>query len=235
MRLSLAEKARLYANCIPMPKTARCCRFRQGAARIGRLRRSAARNDSQGARGKPWKNSGAQGSRRAFLNKDLAASRLGRSLALPRQARMAPSQNSWQGNLLPALRAEPDVSLDKFPNHQPFALEEFRPSCKFLTNQCGSPSVIDNGSQRTPELQREMRNESSGGGRIFLVDPEKTVSKYQYRRVRIVLIGLAIISLTDLIAEYILRRVGFLNPRVLDHLRDIAMSDHHHGFEGIFC
>ena len=138
---------------------------------------------------------------------------------------------SRQGNLFPALHTESDISLHKFPNHESFALENFRPSCEFLANQCGSSSVIDDGGQGTPELHGEMRDESGGCGLITLIDSEKAISKDQHRRMRIVLIRLAIIFLNDLMAEHIFRRVLFLHARCLDHLGDVAASFGHHSLE----
>ncbi len=75
----------------------------------------------------------------------------------------------------------------------------------------------------------EMNPAAVGSSR--LIDSEKAISKHQHRRMRIVLIRLAIIFLNDLIAEHIFRRVLFLNARCLDHLRDVAASFGHHSLE----
>src|SRR5690242_18622348 len=109
-----------------------------------------------------------------------------------------------QGHVLPTLRTEMDVSLDKLPDHELFAAEQPRFSAQLLSHQRGRAAVIHDGRERTSQLARQVSDESCRARLVPLVNPQEAVAQDKHRRLRVIVIRLPGLAPDDLLAPHLL-------------------------------
>jgi hypothetical protein len=82
-----------------------------------------------------------------------------------------------QRHTFPAFHAQANVAFHKLPQDHLFVFEEGGSGAKFLADESGATTIIDQGQQRLLQFFSEVSDEPGRLGFILLVDARETVAQ----------------------------------------------------------